>query len=95
MTTRSLDRQAPAPRWTREQIRAARLAPLVPLLQQRGLQLIEREAGNFTLPAHPGLIVKDSYWRWPERHLAGNAIDFSMRVLGLSFHEAMRQITGQ
>ena len=83
------------PRWSREQIRAARLAPLAPLLEKRGLQLIEREAGNFTLPAHPGLIVKDSYWRWPERDQAGNAIDFFMRVLGLSFHESMRQITGQ
>jgi hypothetical protein len=67
----------------------------MPLLEKRGLQRIEREASNFTLPAYPGLIVKDSYWRWPQRNLAGNAIDFCMRVLGLSFHEAMRQITGQ
>ena len=81
-------------RWTREQIRAARLAPLVPLLQQRKLELIAHEAGNFILPAYPGLIVKDSYWRWPERNLAGNAIDFHIQVLGLSFHDAMRQITG-
>jgi hypothetical protein len=57
--------------------------------------LLPREAGNFLLPAFPGLIVKDSYWRWPERDQAGNAIDFCMRVLGLSFHDAMRQITGQ
>ena len=90
MTTRS-----PQPRWSREQIRAARLAPLVPLLEKHGRQLLPGEAGNFTLPAYPGLIVKDSYWRWPERDLAGNAIDFFMRVLGLSFHDAMRQITGQ
>ena len=89
MTTRSSQ-----PRWSREQIRAARLAPLVPLLQKRGLQLIAREAGNFILPAYPGLMVKDSYWHWPERDLAGNAIDFFMRVLGHSFHDAMRQITG-
>ena len=82
-------------RWTREQIRAARLAPLVPLLEQRGLQLIAREAGNVILPAFPGLIVKDSYWRWPERNLAGNAIDFHVQVLGLSFHHAMQRITGQ
>jgi hypothetical protein len=34
------------------------------------------------------------YWRWPERNLAGNAIDFHIQVLGLSFHDAMRQITG-
>jgi hypothetical protein len=81
------------PRWTREQIRAARLAPLGPLLQQRGLQLLPREADNFILPAYPGLIVKDSYWRWPERNLAGNAIDFHVQVLGLSFHDAMRQLT--
>jgi len=39
----------PSPRWTREQIRAARMAPLVPLLQKRGLQLIQKEAGNFEL----------------------------------------------
>jgi len=77
----------------RVQFRAARLAPLVPLLQQRGLQLVEREAGNLILPAYPGLIVKDSFWRWPERNLAGNAIDFHVQVLGLSFHDAMRQIT--
>ena len=69
------------------------MAPLAPLLQMRGLQLLERQAGNLSLPAYPGLIVKDSYWRWPERSLAGNAIDFFMRVLGLSFHDAMRQIT--
>jgi hypothetical protein len=39
------------------------------------------------------LLLKDSYWRWPERNLAGNALDF--QVLGRSFHDAMRQITGQ
>ena len=83
------------PRWSREQIRAARLVPLVSLLEKRGRQLIPREAGNFILPAYPGLIVKDCYWRWPERNLAGNTIDFHVQVLGLSFHEAMRQITGQ
>ena len=82
-------------RWTRQQIRAARLAPLVRLLQKRGLQLVPCEAGNFLLPAYPGLIVKDSYWRWPQRNLAGNAIDFHLQVLGLSFHEAMRHITGE
>ena len=92
MTTPCNPRQGP--RWSREEIRAARLAPLIPLLQKRGLQLVEREAGNFILTAFPGLIVKDSYWRWPERNLAGNAIDFHILVLGLSFHDAMRQITG-
>ena len=94
MTTHSNLGGRKGPRWTREQIRAARLAPLAPLLQKRGLQLVVREADNFSLPVYPGLILKDSYWRWPERNLAGNAIDFHIQVLGLSFHDAMRQITG-
>lgn len=61
-----------------------------PLFEQR-----PSEVGDFLLPAYPGLNVKDGYCRWPERDLAGNAIDFFMRVLGLSFHDAMRQITGR
>jgi MSHA biogenesis protein MshM len=89
MTTHS-----PQPRWSREQIRAARVAPLLPLLQKRGLQSLEQAAGNFLLPAFPGLIIKDSYWRWPQRDRAGNTIDFFVQVLGLSFHQAMRQILG-
>src|SRR3974390_1490496 len=56
-------------RWTREQIRAARMAPLVPLLHKRGLQLIQKETGNFELSAFPGLILKERYWRWPQRTL--------------------------
>ena len=84
---------AVGPRWTREQIRAARIAPLVPLLQRRGLLLVEREAGNFELPTHPGLVLKDSYWRWPQRDLAGNTIDLFVQVFGMSFHDAMRHIT--
>jgi hypothetical protein len=83
----------PSTRWNREQIRAARLAPLLPLLQKRGLQPLEQEGGNFILPAFPGLIIKDSYWRWPQRNLAGNAIDFHVQVLGLSFQQAMQAIT--
>jgi hypothetical protein len=80
-------------RWTREQIRAARLAALVPLLRKRGLPLVELQADNFQLATHQGLLIKDSYWRWPQRHLAGNAIDFFTQVLGLSFHDAMQEIT--
>jgi hypothetical protein len=81
-------------RWTREQIRCARQASLVPLLEKRGLRLIERTAGNFDLVDYPGLILKESYWRWPEQDLAGNSIDFLVEIFGLSFHDAMREIVG-
>ena len=50
--------------------------------------------GNFLLLAFPGLIVKDSYWRWPARDRAGNTIDFFVQVLGLSFQQSMLQILG-
>jgi hypothetical protein len=39
-----------------------------------------------------GLLVKASYWRWPDHDRAGNAIDFYIEVLGLSFHDAMKEL---
>ena len=40
-----------------------------------------------------GLLLKATYWRWPGRNLAGNAIDFYTKVLGASFADAMRELT--
>jgi hypothetical protein len=77
---------------SRATLTRARLAPVVPLLQKGGLHIIAQDADSFILAAYPDLIVKDCYWRWPERHLAGNAIDFCVQVLSLSFHDAMCQI---
>lgn len=92
MNSRSPERTTP--RWSRDQIRTARLAPLLPLLERRGLHLVETGGGNFAVRQYAGLIVKDGYWRWPERDLAGNAIDFCTQVLRLSFHDAMRELVG-
>ena len=47
----------------------------------------------FQVAAYPGVLVKDSYWLWPRRELAGNTIDLFAKVLGLSFNDAMRLIT--
>ena len=87
------DQKKPSPPWTREQIRDARKVALVLLLERRGHQAVETGGGNFLVPAFPGLIVKDSYWRWPERNQSGNAIDFLVQVVGLSFHDAMEALT--
>ncbi len=87
-------RAASAPQRTAPHlIRAARPASLVPLLQRRGLQLLERKAQNYELAAYPDLTVKDSYWRGSPRSLARQTIDFFVQVLGLSFHDTMREIT--
>lgn len=95
MTTPSHNTNASSksPRWSSQQIRESRCALLVPLLTKRGFTLVERHCGNFELTAYPGLIIKESYWRWPERNLAGNAIDFFTKVLEMSFANAMEEIT--
>ena len=81
------------PSWTREQIRDARKGDLARLLENRGHLMIEQGGGNCRVPDFPGLIVKESYWRWPERNQSGNAIDFHTQILGWSFHDAMRALT--
>ncbi len=79
--------------WTREQIQAARRAPLPELLQQRGFHLRECGAGNYRIGEHPGIVIKQSYWREPDTGRAGNTIDFFAAVLGMTFHQAMEAIT--
>ena len=48
-------------------------------------------------PADPeapiGLVLKQHFWIWPDRNLAGNAIDFFVKVEGKTFHQAMEIIT--
>ncbi|MEO5367992.1 MAG: hypothetical protein H7831_16875 [Magnetococcus sp. WYHC-3] len=79
--------------WSKADIRAARMVELAPLLERRGLALRDRGAGNFEVECYRGLVLKASYWRWPDRDMAGNAIDFYTKVLGASFTDAMRELT--
>jgi hypothetical protein len=57
--------------------------------------LYDRHGGNWETGEYHGLLLKASYWRWPERNLAGNTIDFFTKVLGASFSNAMKEITNQ
>ena len=79
--------------WSIEQIRAARMVELAPLLRKRGLTLYDRNGGNWEVREYHGLVLKASYWHWPERNRAGNTIDFFTKVLGASFSYAMKEIT--
>jgi len=82
-----------APQWSREQIRAARMIAIAPLLEKRRLHLLDTGGGNYAVREYPGLIIKAGYWRWPEHNLGGNAIDLYMQVLRLGFNDAMRELT--
>ena len=79
--------------FTREEIRDARRVDLPPLLRREGYILRELGGGNHELRDHPGIIVKECFWRCPDTGRAGNAIDLFTRVLGLSFTDTMRIIT--
>ena len=57
-----------------------------------GLTLQPLADGNFRVVEHDGLLVKESFWRWPDRNIQGNAIDYFIQVEGLSFNKAMEII---
>ena len=69
------------------------MAPIAALLEKRRLHLIESGGGIYTVREYPGLIIKDGYWRWPERELGGNAIDLCLQVLRLGFNDAMLELS--
>lgn len=79
--------------WSRDQIRAARRKELAPLIQKHGLALRDRGGGNMEILQYPGLVVRQSYWIWPDREMSGNTIDFFVKALGASFNDAMKQIS--
>jgi hypothetical protein len=66
-----------------------------PLLQKRGLALRDRGAGNIEVEQYHGLLLKASYWRWPDRDLAGNATDFPQvrrSLLRRRIHQSARPV---
>jgi hypothetical protein len=81
------------PKWTKEQIREARKTDLEPILNRRGLRLHPLKNGNTLVEDYPVLVVKQHFWTWPDKNMAGNAIDFFVKVLHLSFNQAMEIIT--
>jgi len=78
--------------WSKSQIRQARKTQLAPMLIERSYRLYPLKNDNYRVLPDPddpaGLIVKQSFWLWPERNMAGNSIDFFVKVEGLSFDQA-------
>ncbi len=58
-----------------------------------------QQSGLCLILGHPGTgksVLKHaltSHWRWPDRELAGNTIDFFTKVLNRTFQQAMQEIT--
>ena len=80
--------------WSLAQIRAARQTPLKPLVQALGYQLEPLHNGNYQLcRLAADIVIKDHYWINKQDGAAGNAIDFLVRVEGMTFSEAMKLLT--
>ena len=86
-----LSRRSP---WTKADIRSARQAQLKPVLESLGYRLEPRANGNHLITGQPNeIVIKDHYWNCPTTGQAGNAIDFLVKIKGISFHEAMKHLT--
>jgi len=80
--------------WKRSDIRRARVTPLKPVLEHLGYRLQPLQAGNYLVTGlSPEIVVKDHYWICTETGVAGNAIDFLVRVKKTSFNDAMSLLT--
>jgi len=91
-----LSRRSP---WTKADIRHARQVALKPVLEQLGYQLEPLKNGNYIIAGTtPEIIVKEHYWTQtttgvagPSTELrAGNAIDFLVKIRGVTFNQAMQ-----
>lgn len=71
----------------------ARYADLVSYLIVRGVPL-KKEGRSYRIFGYGGLIVTDYRWYWHSRGRGGKAIDFLMEFFGMTFHEAVRELTG-
>lgn len=98
-TKADVSRRSP---WTKAEIRAARQAPLKPVLERLGYTLIPAQNGNYLVEGViPETTVKEHYWvqastnvAGPSAELrAGNAIDFLVKIRRLAFSEAMELLT--
>ena len=84
--------------WTKEDIRHARQVALKPVLESLGYRLEPLKNGNYiisgttpeTCPATGGIIIKDHYWICTATGVAGNAIDFLVKIRGVTFNQAIR-----
>ena len=77
--------------WNRSEIRRARQTPLKPVLERLGYRLNPMANDNdVVIGVSPDIVVKDRYWVCADTGQAGNAIDFFVKIRGLSFHEAMK-----
>ncbi len=77
--------------WSRSDIRHARQVALKPVLERLGYRLAPLKNGNYIISGTtPEIIVKEHYWTQNTTGVAGNAIDFLVKIRGITFNQAMQ-----
>ncbi|RXE60463.1 DUF3991 and TOPRIM domain-containing protein [Acetivibrio mesophilus] len=82
---------------TPEQIERAKQMDLLTYLQHYEPQELVRFSGNvYTTRTHDSLKISNGKWYWWSRNIGGrSALDYLIKVRGMSFPEAVIQIDGQ
>lgn len=74
-------------------IRQARQTSLVAYLMSRG-EPLKRIGKNYVHKEHDSLYIKDNMFVWYSRDRKGNSIDFLMLFYGMTFRQAVEELTG-
>lgn len=84
-------------RLTQEQIDRARKMDLLTYMQTYEPQELVHFSGNtYCLREHDSLKISNGKWYWWSRKIGGyNALDFLIKVRGMSFADAVEQLTGR
>ena len=82
---------------TKEQIEKAREIDLLSYLEQYAPQELRHISGNtYCLKAHDSLKISNGKWYWWSRGIGGaNALDYLVKVEGVSFTDAVKQLVGE
>ena len=79
---------------SQETIKQARQTDLVAYLTAKGEEL-KRIGNNYTLKKHDSLFIKGNMFCWYSRNQQGNAVDFLMCYYGMTFKQAVEELTQQ
>jgi hypothetical protein len=79
-----------------DEIMAARQIDLLTYLQQyEPHELVKLDGGNYCTREHDSLKISNGKWYWFSRGIGGRtALDYLVKVKGMSFPDAVRQLTG-
>ena len=79
-----------------DEIMAARQIDLLTYLQQyEPNELVKLDGGNYCTREHDSLKISNGKWHWFSRGIGGRtALDYLVKVKGMSFPDAVRQLTG-